>query len=284
MAKTTINPSIVGYVTSRDPNNRFFNNDRTFVGKDQEGFEYITYIRSIDIDDIINSKCVNCAALRIYITSNNTLQNTVITPYLIDSNWNTSTISWNNQPVINLSAKGSSISVTKSQWVTFDISNIVKLWRSGVENNGIVLIANVSGMNFIKEICNTDVCFPEFKPQICIDTTDPNKTFICGVRTASFNEQYLTSDVVSSSAWIDISQFKKLIYYITNTGLNGVDVKLQYSIDKINIIEDPVYTTINAGQIIYLEPKIYSKYIRVIYKNSNLGLNSSIDIQFQSSI
>ncbi len=103
--------------------------------------------------------------------------------YRVNQDWSANAITWNNQPAVGSTSEASATNNIVYSWWNFDITQLVKDWRSGTANYGLSLQAHdetISRRNFISKYYNTT----NFKPYIMVyyDTNPSNSLSLPGLQ------------------------------------------------------------------------------------------------------
>ncbi len=124
----TITPQVqITQIAKKEPNKNFSNQDLIRVGRD-DPLEIYRILLKFPITLIPQDAVVIGAYLKLYMqVAGAGQQAAVITPYALDSGWNISTVTWNNQPLYNTSHFGQqSKSRNQPYKHAFDISSLSK--------------------------------------------------------------------------------------------------------------------------------------------------------------
>lgn len=149
------------YVSSSNPDTTYGSTTYLKIGKlplfSNEVIMYLyEYYRSylqFDLSLLPVDAVILHAYLKLYQFDDTTSEDFMIALHQVTGNWDTSTITWNNQPVYSSSPE-STITVTAAAttWLTWDITALLKGWyEESIPNYGVILkdnyesLANVSG-------------------------------------------------------------------------------------------------------------------------------------------
>ncbi|MFZ7130774.1 MAG: DUF6385 domain-containing protein [Eubacteriales bacterium] len=94
-------------------------------------------------------------------------------------------------------------------------------------------------------------------------------------------EDYISTNQLSYSPWIDCICLNKYYYFFNNVGISDVEVYIEISPNKSWVYQDSGPFIIKANEVSYLVPMRESGFIRISYKNVLLGNANIIKVWFQ---
>jgi len=279
----TITPQVqITQIAKKEPNKNFSNQDLIRVGRD-DPLEIYRILLKFPITLIPQDAVVIGAYLKLYMqVAGAGQQAAVITPYALDSGWNISTVTWNNQPLYNTAISGSSQKAgTSLIQHAFDISSLVQAWyNSDLVNNGLILKTNEQDNKTL-----TNVQANMFN-SVSSPTVEINYVLKCDcVCTSIFVEgveQLPTDSSYSYSTARNTSLTKTVSFLIKNTGLTTVSANLQISPNGIDFADEPGTQLIIPGELLPFVPCYFAKYTRVRASNTRVGETSTITVWYQA--
>ena len=99
---------------------------------------------------------------------------------------------------------------------------------------------------------------------------------------SDFNEVILNVDADENQNYtepVKIKNSRNITVFIKNYGTGSVICSLQDSPDSMEYVDDSQPTEVGKGELIYLTPSIFSKYLRLSYKS--FSGHNPIKIWFQ---
>ncbi len=235
------------------------------IGKNSHGFSYRVLIK-FNFNHLPKNAQILRATLIINIL--NTAPECKCTIHqlkglTLNSDWDISTVNWNNQPSINFSNKLFDESVNNWKKYTFDITNQVRNWYAYPSTNyGMILMGS-------EELCYNKI-------QICTESGSSNNLTLlveyCEEREihilpTQFYEYYEDITVYPGleqfTTGRDISLTKTVSYFIKNNNSASITVIAENSPDNINFAKEIQTIIIPPGLNSLLVPINFSKYIRL---------------------
>ncbi|MPW27255.1 hypothetical protein GC105_15920 [Alkalibaculum sp. M08DMB] len=95
-------------------------------------------------------------------------------------------------------------------------------------------------------------------------------------------EEYLSTNILNYSNWIDCINLNKYYYFIENLGSSGVEIFIEISPDKSIVFQDSGPFLITANSVLYLQPMRESQYVRISYRSVQSSSINLIKLWFQS--
>ncbi|MGB4438533.1 MAG: DUF6385 domain-containing protein [Sedimentibacter sp.] len=96
--------------------------------------------------------------------------------------------------------------------------------------------------------------------------------------------EYASTLSLRHTDWIDVMSLNKYYYFVKNFGNSDVGIIVEISPDKKIVYQDSELFTINASEVIYLQPMRNSQYVRLSYKNLSSNCYNLIKVWFQGKL
>ncbi|MEK5520918.1 family 10 glycosylhydrolase [Heyndrickxia sp. FSL W8-0423] len=159
------------FISSQSPSTNYSKSQYLVTGNHNTFGTTCSFLK-FQLPNIPKNAIISSAKISLYQYYNTTNQVTIdIRP--INSPWNAATLTWNNKPLV-----GSSVSnqtVQKPGWYEFYITNLVKSWYNGSENNGVVVQFR-DETNATKIFYSNDhLTYEELKPKLTITYSIPEE-------------------------------------------------------------------------------------------------------------
>lgn len=204
--------------------------------------------------------------------------------FTLNSDWDISTVNWNNQPSINFSNELFDQSVNNWKKYTFDLTDQVRNWYAYPSTNyGMILLGS-------EELCYNKI-------QICTESESSNNLTLLveycedreiNILPTQFFEYYEDITVFPGFVYFttgrDISLTKTVAYFIKNNNSASITVIAENSPDNINFAKEIQTITIQPGLNSLLVPINFSKYIRLSIAVPPNGTTATINIWLQLQI
>lgn len=273
----------IAQINSYDKTHADINSISMSIGKNSCGFKYRVLIKFI-----FNHLPKNAQILRatLIINTLNTAPECKCTTHqlkglTLNSDWDISTVNWNNQPSINVSNKLFDESVVNWKKYTFDLTNQVRNWYAYPSTNyGMILLGS-------EELCYNKI-------RICTESGSYNDLTLLveyceeieiHILPTQFLEYYEDITVYPGFEYFttgrDISLTKTVVYFIKNNNSASITVIAENSPDNINFAKEIQTITIQPGLSSLLVPINFSKYIRLSITVPPSGTASTINIWLQ---
>jgi len=286
MSNIVITPSIIRFISDKNPERNYPDKGSYFIGLDYDGSIYRSLVH-FDLDVLPEDIEIESAYINLF-TKNKRREGgaTLITPYLISSNWHENEVNWNNQPNLDTSVKGNTVEVNGDGWCKWDITKVVDVWiRKNTDNFGILFKTaekECSGIRRFFPVNNLNT--KEFNPFINIQYRHKDEVSQNSRRTVSLFEQHKTSDSLKYSKWFDSSDLSTYSFFIENVGERPAEVFIQLSPDRNTIYNEKNIFTIQTNSSKVILPLEYSFFCRLAFKSSFHESNTILKMWFQAHV
>ena len=279
------------YIDSHKPDENFGNSSTAWVGTMDSANEY-KYLIKFNLDSIpFNAEILSCT-LRLYIdfVQNENIEG-IFTPYLIDSDWNYNTVTWNTQPMINGAVHSPGIAIGGIGMYSWDITNLFEEWFNGDSiNYGALLMDDGQLNNDNKRLISSSYsscAYGHCKPFVIVQYRLPScccSSFILGRK---FREQLFdvtTTDNYQTTNGYNTSQQFNTTIFVKNVGLNPAEVFVEVSPNNIDYVVDGIVYEVAPGEIIPLVAMHFAKYVHLAYRSKVVGENTTLEVTIQSQV
>jgi YD repeat-containing protein len=153
--KTSIDINSIkdAYVSSALPNTNYYQSNLLKTGYGSSSAVDRTFIKFTNLPQIKSSEMITDACLEVVCCST---QGSHVNVHEVLSDWDSTTITWNNQPTYNSIIEDYRQVLAGNTAYYWDITNVVKKWYSGSGNNGLLLKANYEGVGGYTDYYSSD--------------------------------------------------------------------------------------------------------------------------------
>ncbi|MHC1731936.1 MAG: DNRLRE domain-containing protein [Bacteroidales bacterium] len=130
------------YVSSANPNTNYYLNTLLKTGYGSTSYVDRTFIKFTSLPQISSSEMITNAWLEVACSST---EGSHVNVHEVLNNWDSSTITWNNQPAYNPIVEDYQQVLNGNTIYDWNITNIAKKWYSTNNNYGLILKANYEG-------------------------------------------------------------------------------------------------------------------------------------------
>lgn len=205
--------------------------------------------------------------------------------YTLNSDWDTSTINWCNQPIINFNNKLFEKSVYKNNKYRLNITEqVVKWYNSPNINYGMVLTGDENHEYSKVEICTKDGSICDLSLKIKYVINQDIHVIVEQTQFIEYDEKVIAKAGEYFTKLRDISVTKTVAYLVKNNGEVPINVVVEYSPDGNSFRKEDRVIPVKARAMEIVSPICFSKYIRLSIIKSDDGNQAVIDTWLQLQI
>ncbi|HWR45119.1 DUF6385 domain-containing protein [Sporomusa sp.] len=176
-----------------------------------------------------------------------------------------------------LPVASASISNINCSFVSFDITPLIVDWYTGGSVNlGILLKLRNQQKPGLLGFCSNRFFNSRYWPFVEISFLDPVPGECC-YQTLDADESVTTSNIVQTTARINVQRFN-YTYYIINSGLHSATVSMQLSPDGTNWMTDVPPQVIIPGGMLTFVPNVIARFARLAFQSAMPNQNTILDI------
>ncbi len=272
-------------INSQHPTTNYGSLDNMGVGR-YDNFSTLRALIQFDITSIPEGVSITSAVMTLNVVSiyNSSIID-VVTPYRVMQDWNEYTVNWVNGPTIDNNTFGGSVNLFSIGAYSWDVTNLVKGWYTGLYPNYGVMLRSLETRNFeAKIIATREYADISKRPSLTITYEATNLFSLYGRLKHSDTQTVVTSDSYAGGNVYNTSEMSMYTFFIKNNGMNPAKVKLQISPDGQNWLDGSESVVVLSGEMKALVPYIYAHYSRLSYKSLNNGEQTNITIWYQSHV
>jgi len=261
------------------------------MGKKNRQSEF-RYLIRFDFGCLPKSAIIISCRLNLYVDF---VQNkqiiSIFTPYLIASDWNDRTVTWDTQPLIYEAIHSQGTAVGNAGRYQWDISELFDKWNSGTFcNYGIMIKGDGLYSSDLKRIISSKNCKSTMirnRPCITLEYKLPPRHEAVFISGRKFSESSLllpSSDVYQYTEGFDTSQQSNTTIFVKNTGLFPAEAYVAISPNNRDYLADgPLYTVL-PGEMLAFVPRHFSRYTHIAYRSKEAGKSTMLEIIMQAQV
>jgi len=169
----TVSVTADACVDSDHPNTNYGSINSLFV-RNEAGHLAIAFVK-FDIPDL-TGKVIQSATLSLYLSTWDGDTNPCLPVCCLDESWSESTVTWNTQPNYRAIPHPSTCVGYTEGWVSFDVTELVKLWYNGMQTNYGLEIRWASGTDYQRNFYSKEAVGGTYRPQLQIIYNNPTRT------------------------------------------------------------------------------------------------------------
>ena len=156
------------FIESKDPYTPNGNEQSVYVGTDVNDHEIRTLVKVNNLENLIQQKRINMgdmiisASVQFYLWSEDLFTTSYVGAYEITDEWFVNDVTWDDfgtggYDADNLIDYKKFDSTTAAEWISWDITELVKKWYSGSANNGFMLkMVDGTPVNQCIDLCSSN--------------------------------------------------------------------------------------------------------------------------------
>lgn len=190
----------------------------------------------------------------------------------------------NNPKTLYTPVSGLVLPPEVDQWVSWDVTELVKDWFADeITNYGVVIKTNPIDPPGVAAFYSTR-SLTEFTPRLivmgfqdcCCSSDDYCRPFI------NKREEYIVHPEVGYSQHHDISVFNYVSFVVKNDGDVAIAVQIQVAPGLDDFLDEPPEFILEPGSRRIMVPRFFTHYARVKFHSLGSGLNGRLIIWFQA--
>lgn len=209
----------------------------------------------------------------------------VVTPYRILEDWDEYTVNWSNAPLVDNNTFGSSVNLFSINKYSWDVTNLVKGWYTGLYPNYGMMLKSLQTRNYeAKTIATREYEDISKRPSLVITYEATNLFSLYGRLKKSDSQTVNTANIYMGGNIYDTSEMSIYSFFVKNNGINPAEIKLQISPNGEDWLDDSRPIVIDPGEIKVIVPYTYAHFSRLAYRSLYPGRNTSLMMWYQSHV